>query len=69
MFNASILTKVELFKTFFRAEGYHKDYFKHHSEQAYCRLFFAPKVAKLKKLEQNEATNLMSVPSVRKPPF
>ncbi len=48
IFNAPIVTKVEPFKAFYRAENYHKDYFKSHPEQPYCRLVIAPKIVKLR---------------------
>jgi peptide-methionine (S)-S-oxide reductase len=49
-FDASIVTQVEPFKTFYEAEDYHKDYFKRHPEQAYCSLVIAPKITKLREL-------------------
>jgi peptide-methionine (S)-S-oxide reductase len=50
IYNAPIVTQLEPFKTFYRAEDYHRDYFKRHPEQAYCRLLIAPKIAKLREL-------------------
>jgi peptide-methionine (S)-S-oxide reductase len=50
VFDAPIVTQVEPFKTFYPAEDYHKDYFKRHPEQSYCRFVIAPKIAKLQKL-------------------
>jgi len=47
---SQIVTKVEPLKRFYEAEDYHKDYFKRHPEQAYCRLVIALKVAKFQKL-------------------
>jgi peptide-methionine (S)-S-oxide reductase len=43
------VTQVEPFKAFYKAEDYHKDYFKNHPEQPYCKLVIAPKIAKLRK--------------------
>lgn len=43
-----IVTQLEPLKVFYPAEDYHKDYFKRHTEQAYCMLVIAPKIAKLK---------------------
>lgn len=48
VWDAAIVTQVEPFKAFYRAEDYHAEYFKRHPEQAYCRLVIAPKVAKLR---------------------
>ena len=42
-----IVTKVEPFKTFYKAEDYHKDYYKRHPESAYCQQVITPKIAKL----------------------
>ena len=47
LWDAPIVTKIEPFKIFYEAEEYHKDYFKRHPEQAYCRLVISPKIAKL----------------------
>jgi peptide-methionine (S)-S-oxide reductase len=44
-----IVTEVKPFETFYRAEDYHQEYFKHNAGQAYCQLVIAPKVVKLRK--------------------
>ena len=46
---APLVTEVKPFTAFYRAEEYHKNYFKHHPEQAYCQLVIAPKIEKLQK--------------------
>ena len=48
-FDSPIVTEVEPFKAFYKAEDYHKDYFKKHPEQPYCRVVISPKIAKLRK--------------------
>ena len=48
IWNAPIVTQIEPFKAFYKAEDYHKDYFKKHREQPYCKLVIAPKIAKLR---------------------
>lgn len=50
LFDSPIVTQLEPFKAFYEAEDYHKDYFKRHSEQPYCSLIIAPKLAKLREL-------------------
>lgn len=50
VFDKPIVTQVEPFKAFYKAEDYHKDYFKRHPEQPYCQVIIAPKLAKLRKL-------------------
>jgi len=44
-----IVTEVVPFTEFYAAEEYHRDYFRLHPEQAYCRAVIAPKVAKARK--------------------
>ena len=44
-----ILTEVVPFTEFYPAEEYHRDHFRLHPEQAYCRAVIAPKVAKARK--------------------
>ena len=48
--DSPIVTQVEPFKAFYKAEDYHKEYFKRHPEQSYCRLVIAPKIAKLREI-------------------
>ena len=48
-YSATIVTQVEPFKTFYAAEEYHRDYFKRHPEQPYCRIVVSPKIKKLQK--------------------
>ncbi len=50
LWNKPIVTRVEPFKAFYRAEDYHRDYFKRHPEEAYCRFVIAPKIAELEEL-------------------
>ena len=46
---APIVTEVTPFTTFYQAEDYHQEYFKHNSQQPYCQVVVAPKVAKFRK--------------------
>jgi peptide-methionine (S)-S-oxide reductase len=48
IWDAPIVTQIEPFKVFYKAEDYHKDYFKKHPRQPYCRLVVTPKIAKLR---------------------
>jgi len=43
---APIVTQIEPFRTFYRAEEYHRNYFRHHPESSYCRFVIAPKIDK-----------------------
>ena len=47
--NGTIVTQVQPFTVFYKAENYHQEYFKLHGEQPYCQLVVAPKVAKFRK--------------------
>ncbi len=44
-----IVTEVLPLQEFYPAEEYHRDYFRLHPDQAYCRAVIAPKVAKARK--------------------
>jgi peptide-methionine (S)-S-oxide reductase len=44
-----IVTEVVLFKNFYPAEDYHRDYYFKNRNSAYCRLVIDPKIQKLKK--------------------
>jgi peptide-methionine (S)-S-oxide reductase len=50
--NSPIVTRVEPLKAFYKAEAYHKDYFKLHPRQPYCQAVIAPKIDKLQKYFQ-----------------
>ena len=47
IWDAPIVTQVEPLKAFYRAETYHKDYYKKHPNQPYCQQVIAPKLVKL----------------------
>lgn len=49
IFDSPIVTEVKPFKAFYKAEDYHRDYFKKHPEQPYCRVVISLKIAKLRK--------------------
>jgi peptide-methionine (S)-S-oxide reductase len=44
-----IVTQVVPFEKFYRAEDYHQNYFTSNTNQQYCRVVIAPKVAKFRK--------------------
>jgi len=48
VYDTPIVTQIQPFTAFYSAEDYHKDYFKRHPKQAYCKLVIAPKLAKLR---------------------
>ena len=47
IWNRPIVTSVEPLKFFYKAETYHKDYYKKHPKEPYCQAVIAPKIAKL----------------------
>jgi peptide-methionine (S)-S-oxide reductase len=47
IWDSSIVTQLEPLKAFYKAETYHKDYYKKHPNQPYCQAVIAPKLAKL----------------------
>jgi peptide-methionine (S)-S-oxide reductase len=44
-----IITQVVPLQKFWPAEAYHRDYYRRHPDQAYCRAVISPKLAKLRK--------------------
>jgi peptide-methionine (S)-S-oxide reductase len=49
VFGAPIVTELCPAEAFYEAEGYHQGYYGSHSEQPYCQLVIAPKLAKLRR--------------------
>jgi peptide-methionine (S)-S-oxide reductase len=47
--NGTIVTQVQAFTQFYKAENYHQEYFKMHGSEPYCQMVIAPKVAKFRK--------------------
>jgi peptide-methionine (S)-S-oxide reductase len=47
IWKAPIVTQVEPLKVFYKAETYHKDYYKKHPNQPYCQQVITPKLVKL----------------------
>lgn len=54
-----IVTQLNAFQDFYRAENYHQEYFKNNPYQGYCQMVVAPKVAKFR---QKFAARLKSAP-------
>jgi peptide-methionine (S)-S-oxide reductase len=44
-----IVTEVQPFTAFYRAEDYHQEYYRNNSFQPYCQVVIAPKVAKFRR--------------------
>jgi peptide-methionine (S)-S-oxide reductase len=53
-FYAPIVTEIVPFTEFYRAEGYHQNYFEENPSQPYCRAIIRPKVDKVKQVFQDK---------------
>jgi peptide-methionine (S)-S-oxide reductase len=49
VWDSPIVTQIEPFKHFYKAEEYHKRYFDRNPEAGYCKVVISPKIAKLRK--------------------
>ena len=49
LFDAPIVTQVKPAEAFYKAEGYHQEYFQRNPDQPYCQFVVAPKVAKFRR--------------------
>lgn len=54
VYSRPIVTSVELFKNFYFAEDYHKNYFERNKDALYCSYIISPKIQKLIKKFGNE---------------
>ncbi len=52
-FTDPIVTEIVPLTHFYKAEGYHQDYFRHNPNQPYCRAIIRPKVEKFEKKLQD----------------
>jgi peptide-methionine (S)-S-oxide reductase len=53
-FTKPIVTEIVPLKAFYKAEGYHQDYFRSNPDQPYCRFVIQPKVEKFEKKLKTE---------------
>jgi peptide-methionine (S)-S-oxide reductase len=53
-FNSPIVTEIVPLKHFYKAEGYHQDYYRNNPNQGYCRAIIRPKVEKFEKKLKEE---------------
>src|SRR5579875_883810 len=54
---SKVVTEVSPFKAFYRAEQYHREYFRNNPGQPYCRIVIEPKVSKFRKHYSNMLAN------------
>lgn len=57
IFDNPIVTEIEPFTEFYRAEEYHQNYFEKNPDQAYCQLVITPKLQKLRQNFQKKLKN------------
>jgi peptide-methionine (S)-S-oxide reductase len=50
IYNSPIVTKVEPFKVFYKAEDYHQNYYANNKSQPYCKMVIQPKIEKFEKV-------------------
>lgn len=50
VYNNPIVTKVEPFKVFYKAEDYHQNYYSNNKNQPYCKMVIQPKIEKFEKV-------------------
>lgn len=48
LWKGPIVTQIEPFTAFYKAEAYHQEYFKNNPRQSYCQIVIAPKVRKFR---------------------
>jgi methionine-S-sulfoxide reductase len=50
VYDKKIVTKLDPFTNFYKAEDYHQDYYNQHKDEPYCRLVIQPKLEKFEKV-------------------
>ncbi|WP_281231928.1 peptide-methionine (S)-S-oxide reductase MsrA [Flavobacterium gelatinilyticum] len=50
VYNSPIVTKVEPFSKFYKAEDYHQNYYANNKNQPYCKMVIQPKLEKFEKV-------------------
>jgi peptide-methionine (S)-S-oxide reductase len=53
-FSRPIVTEIAPLKKFYKAEGYHQDYYRNNPSEGYCRVVIKPKLDKLEKILNKE---------------
>lgn len=54
-YSSPVVTQLEPFKAFYKAEAYHQDYYEQNPNQPYCMLVISPKLSKFHKLFKDKA--------------
>lgn len=53
-----IVTAIEPFKNFFKAEDYHQEYYENNKNQGYCQFVITPKIEKFKKVFSDKVKDI-----------
>ena len=53
-----IVTTIEPFKNFFKAEDYHQEYYENNKNQGYCQFVITPKIEKFKKVFSDKVKDI-----------
>ncbi len=54
-YSSPVVTQLEPFKAFYKAEAYHQDYYEQNPNQPYCTLVISPKLSKFHKLFKDKS--------------
>ncbi|MEO8534421.1 MAG: peptide-methionine (S)-S-oxide reductase MsrA [Flavobacterium sp.] len=54
VYDSPIVTKVEPFTKFYKAEDYHQNYYANNKNQPYCKMVIQPKIEKFEKVFKNK---------------
>jgi peptide-methionine (S)-S-oxide reductase len=54
IYESRIVTQVQPFTTFYKAESYHQEYYKNNPNQSYCRYVIQPELEKFKRVFKNK---------------
>ncbi|MFW9992457.1 MAG: peptide-methionine (S)-S-oxide reductase MsrA [Candidatus Odinarchaeota archaeon] len=57
IWNNPIVTGIEPYTAFYRAEDYHQEYYQRNSDQAYCQFVITPKIVKFRKKYSDRLKN------------
>ena len=57
VYSSIIVTTLEPFKTFYKAEDYHQNYYQNNKNQPYCEMVIQPKIEKFEKIFKDRLKN------------
>lgn len=57
VYDSPIVTKVEPFSKFYKAEDYHQNYYANNKNQPYCKMVIQPKIEKFEKVFKSKLKN------------